>query len=146
MGDYLRSLAIRTLSPPSVRPRARSRFEPAKSPFMGSRDTDLPEIEQRIKLRETPAPRIVTSREPSVEPKNDRVPARTEAPAAPASQRIAAPPAQEQAPAPPPSRPAASGREEVKPLMAGRNPTTTATVRAEIPNRPSEKEPKIIAQ
>lgn len=144
MGDYLRSLATRTLSPPSVRPRARSLFEPAKSPFTGMQETNFPEVEQRIELRETPAPRIVTSRERGVEPRADRESVSTEAVATPVSQRHATPPAQGQAAAPTQFRNNAAGREEAQTPTPDRNLSPQTSVRREPLNLHREKEPKLV--
>jgi hypothetical protein len=143
MGDYLRSLAIRTLSPPAVRPRARSLFEPAKSPFLGAQGNDFPEIEQRIQVRETPAPQIVTSREPSMESKADRDVVRAETHATPVSRRTPTPPELEPPPAPSSFRHADRAKEEAQPPAVGRTVTTAATIRTEILNRP-EKETTIV--
>ena len=144
MGDYLRSLAIRTLSPPGVRPRPRSLYEPARSPFLGTQGNDFPEIEQRIQLRETPAPRIVTNPEPGAEPKVRREGIRAETSTTHASQRIATMPAQEQRPAPSSFPRDDSRAPEAKPLTTGLNLTTPTTVRTETGNLLAEKKPKLV--
>ena len=108
MGDYLGSVALRTLAAPTIRPRARAIFEPQRT----SGVTRLAEIEQHVEITEgSAAPSSLAPRAVAHEPATPtRAPARQAAiipgPAATPVTRTTRLPREEPAPASRPHTPA----------------------------------------